>query len=248
MVYIILGMHKSGTTMLSEILHKSGINMGDFDESIDYYGGQKYEREDTSHAIWDVLDCREQHSLDTFPPFDQRTKQRELPALTTLIGRYNQQYTHWGFKEPRSLFVYEDIKSDLGEHKVVCVFRDLKDVVIHYLQFSGPNLKIMLKVIRAWKLYNEEMLRVIDRHQDDTELMLCNYKSFVADPQSVRILSDFVGRELVDVRKPRAKKKRSPKYLVYQRMAQAILLFNVYDWKSTDRQTKKVRARVAVGA
>ena len=44
MIYIILGMHKSGTTLISQILHKSGINMGNFNEDVSYDQGNKYER------------------------------------------------------------------------------------------------------------------------------------------------------------------------------------------------------------
>ncbi len=44
MIYVIFGMHKSGTTLVAEMLHKSGINMGDFDESVSYDIGNQYER------------------------------------------------------------------------------------------------------------------------------------------------------------------------------------------------------------
>lgn len=248
MVYIILGMHKSGTTMLSETLHKSGINMGDFDESINYYDGQKYERENISHAIWDVLDCRDNHSLDTFPPFDENIMKRELPALVSLVDQHNKQYINWGFKEPRALFVYGRIKSHLGQHKVICVYRNLKDVVLHYLQFAGLDLKSGIKVIKAWKLYNEEMLRVIRQNENDTELILCNYNSFVAKPESIDTLSTFVGQELVDVRKSSSRKKRGMRRRIHQVVANVILKFNLYDWKSVDRELKEMKTKVVVNA
>ncbi len=42
MLYVILGMHKSGTTMISEILHNSGISMGEWkDKSNNYDYGHK---------------------------------------------------------------------------------------------------------------------------------------------------------------------------------------------------------------
>lgn len=48
MIFVVLGMHKSGTTLVSQILHHSGIPMGDgFDENVTYDGGNKYEREST---------------------------------------------------------------------------------------------------------------------------------------------------------------------------------------------------------
>ena len=248
MVYIILGMHKSGTTMLSETLHKSGINMGDFDESINYYEGQKYEREDISHILWDVLDCRDQHSLDTFPPFDLEIMERELPALISLVNHHNKQYAHWGFKEPRALFVYEKIKAHLGKHKVICVYRNPKDVVLHYLRFAGLDLKSGLKAIKAWKLYNQEMLRVIRQNENDTELILCNYNSFVSKLKSIDTLSSFVGQEMVDVRKPQSRKKQGMRQRIHLLVAKTILRFNLYDWKSVNQEIETMKAQVAVNA
>ena len=44
MIYIVLGMHKSGTTLISEILHHSGINMTeDQNTQLNYDQGNFYE-------------------------------------------------------------------------------------------------------------------------------------------------------------------------------------------------------------
>ena len=41
MTYVVLGMHKSGTTLVAEILHRSGIPMVEATSSADYYAGNK---------------------------------------------------------------------------------------------------------------------------------------------------------------------------------------------------------------
>lgn len=233
MIYIILGMHKSGTTMLSEILHKSGINMGDFDLSIDYYNGQKYEREDTSHAIWDILDCREKHSLDTLPPFNEQIIRRHLPELVQLIKKYDNKYDKWGFKEPRSVFVYPYLKDQINDHKLICVYRDPFDVVLHYLQFFKYDLKRVLKSLKAWKAHNEEMVTIIESSKQ--ELILFNYRSFVKEIDSIDKLSDFVGVDLIDVRKPKKKKKKFEK-MIHHALANFLLSLNFYNWKSTQKK------------
>ena len=49
MIYVVLGMHKSGTTLVAKMLHASGINMGEsIDESADYSAGNHYERQSTA--------------------------------------------------------------------------------------------------------------------------------------------------------------------------------------------------------
>ena len=43
-IYVVLGMHKSGTTLISQILHHSGVNMGgaEIETSRSYDEGNKY--------------------------------------------------------------------------------------------------------------------------------------------------------------------------------------------------------------
>ncbi|MGM0484512.1 MAG: hypothetical protein ACQERI_08185, partial [Candidatus Krumholzibacteriota bacterium] len=45
MIFVLLGMHKSGTTLISRMLHESGINMcGEPCGEASYDAGNKYER------------------------------------------------------------------------------------------------------------------------------------------------------------------------------------------------------------
>ena len=55
MIFVILGMHKSGTTLVSQTLHASGINMGDFDSSLTYDTNNKFERHNTQELNRDML-------------------------------------------------------------------------------------------------------------------------------------------------------------------------------------------------
>ena len=65
MIYIVLGMHKSGTTLLSQILHHSGISMGEnFNESVSYSQGNKYERETTQQINKEILGDPTAYSID----------------------------------------------------------------------------------------------------------------------------------------------------------------------------------------
>ena len=229
-------MHKSGTTMLSETLHKSGINMGDFDESLNYYGGQKYERVDISHAIWDVLDCREKHSSETIPPFSQETILSNIDNLKQLIHEHDISYQDWGYKEPRTIFVYDYLSSSTPEHKIICVYRHPYNVVLHYLQFK-LRLKKALKALKAWKAYNEKMIDIV--HATDQEYILLNYNDFVKKKNSVKILSDFVGINLKDLRKPKTKRVTLKVYLQKQ-VANLIMTLNPYDWRHTYKKLEQL--------
>lgn len=74
MIYVIMGMHKSGTSLIAETLHKSGINMGYFDEQLSYDEANHYERWHTSELNHYLLGTTPRtHSLDRFVAPDRKS-------------------------------------------------------------------------------------------------------------------------------------------------------------------------------
>ena len=72
MVVVVLGMHKSGTSLISEILHYSGIDMIEQDSTLGYDEGFHHERRATSEINKDLLRSRGLHSLETIRKLDAR--------------------------------------------------------------------------------------------------------------------------------------------------------------------------------
>ena len=174
MIYIVLGMHKSGTTLISKTLHESGINMGTFDSRIDYYYGQKYERNEIHDVIINMLNANNMESLNTIPPFDENLILKNLSKFTNIVEECNFNYDLWGFKNPRTIFVYDYIKPHLGEHKLICIYRNLEGVVAHYSQYG---IRYILKAIKAWKIYNDKMIDILA--EADVDFILLNYEKFI---------------------------------------------------------------------
>ena len=69
MIYVVLGMHKSGTTLVSQILHHSGVNMGGADlatvRSSD--SGHTYSRAVTRSVPHALLGSPAKYSLPLLP-------------------------------------------------------------------------------------------------------------------------------------------------------------------------------------
>jgi len=59
MIYVILGMHKSGTTLVSSLLHNADINMIEDTAEQDYDKGGYYERESTLQLNYDILGLKD---------------------------------------------------------------------------------------------------------------------------------------------------------------------------------------------
>jgi len=87
MIYVILGMHKSGTTLISQILHKSGINMGEFNEDVSYDQGNQHERPAAQKINREILKCGDAHSLDVINSVHDLPSGSVVPGhIQTLVG------------------------------------------------------------------------------------------------------------------------------------------------------------------
>jgi hypothetical protein len=160
MIYVVLGMHKSGTTLISETLHESGINMGEFSDiqqGIGYDEGHKYERRETQQINRQILDGVLKAPFDLFwfrsrrgeldaagyvinddaaALVDVRELERRLSSqphqrqIDDLVARLQGHYSDWGFKDPRTCLTYPLWASSLPEHRLVLVYRHF-DPLLH---------------------------------------------------------------------------------------------------------------------
>jgi len=228
MKYIVLGMNKSGTTLITKILHESGINMGTFDSRIDYYKGQQYERNEIHDVIINMLNAKNIHSLDTIPPFNENLILKNFSKFINIIEECNLNYNLWGFKNPRTIFVYDYIKQHLGEHKLICIYRNLEKVVAHYSQY---NIRHILKVIKAWRIYNDKMINILAKA--DVEFILLNYEKFMSDSKQLQKLESFLNSPLKDCRnKIKKKTPSSYKKAISKYISNLFILFNVMGLKT----------------
>ena len=71
--FIILGMHKSGTTLVSQMLHQSGIAMVSDVDDRSYDQGNHFERLSTNMLNKQLLKCGEINSLRSSHPTGRKT-------------------------------------------------------------------------------------------------------------------------------------------------------------------------------
>lgn len=226
-------MHKSGTTLISQILDKSGINMGNFDKTISYDKGNQYERIECQNINMTILSCLHKHSLDVLKPIHSiPDNARVAMEIKRLINNLNRDHTFWGFKDPRTCLTYAIWKEYLPKHKVVCVFRHPLEVYHHY-QRNIPKYKINqrlktgYKTLKAWYIYNEQIVQRIRQNQID--YILIDFNKLISSFNYITKLERFTQRSLVDCRTRdlyRAKQRYS---FLYDFIKLLIKLFNGYD-------------------
>ena len=124
MIYIVLGMHKSGTTLVSQTLHLSGIDMGDgFDANVYYDLGHKYEREETWRLNENILAARDVHSTMIRRPPALKLSVTQQQAMKQIIEDNCDRHSDWGFKDPRTCLIYPEWEAALPPHKLIVVYR-----------------------------------------------------------------------------------------------------------------------------
>lgn len=204
MIIVVLGMHKSGTTLVSQILHESGINMGEFDKGVSYDQGNKYERQDALHLDMDILGAEDYEVLDLTPRGiaimngDQRARMKEI------INQCQAAHADWGFKDPRACLTYNLWAEELPEHKLVAVYRDPAEVwprfKWHGMRKHHTNFQRAKAYLSRWQEHNLNILKFLK--STHMEYLVMGYHDLMSGPDAFQILEKFVGKPLEDTRKP----------------------------------------------
>jgi len=145
-IVVVLGMHKSGTTLVARTLHEAGINMG-----VSKTGGYpqcKYEdRRALSIKSAILYDGRPRHSL-VLPTSDHDCRE-DIRIYATCRSKESE---NWGVKVPGITLCYDQWADALPTHKVIGVRRSLEGVQEHYAKTPrkpDPDL-----VQAVWSRYN----------------------------------------------------------------------------------------------
>lgn len=217
MIYVVLGMHKSGTTLLANILHHSGVNMlENLEARISYDKGNYYEREATQAFNREILKAKP--FIDGYLPLD-------LPApdeiemsedlrlrMRKFIQNCNEIYQNWGFKDPRTCLTYPAWASVLPEHKIISIYRSPNEIWPHFRRtrrfYSIPT--------RAWKYINrwfEHNKMILDYLQNtETDFLVLSHRELMKTQAEFDRLQDFVGIKLEDRRVDSLWRNRSKEY------------------------------------
>lgn len=210
MIYIILGMHKSGTTLVSRILHETGINMiSAFDPNGSYDEGNQYERIVINNLNNDLLSSHSKYSLDIIlrSPISVTAAQRQ--RMREFIEDCNNRYSDWGFKDPRTCLTYPVWAQVLPFHRIVVVFRSYTEVLSHYTSswWRQVDLVRTWKALRAWTHHNDHIIKIIQNTPNP--YVVLSYEALMTNTDEFDRLSKFVGHPLTDVRDKRQYRSRS---------------------------------------
>lgn len=216
MIYVVLGMGNSGTTLASELLHHSCIRMTDVEQDT-YDGGEKYEDPKFRVINMELLSrtdpsCLRPSQAPTSLTSDQRVRMRSL------IEGLHEANEDWGFKDPRTVVTYPLWRELLPEHRIVAVWRDPAGNWPRRrwrgLRRRYVNPWRAFCHLRQWCEYNEVILKYGAGRGDD--FLLINYESLINGNKEFERLETFIGCKLVDKRQPKLYRARGGGDLLFR--------------------------------
>lgn len=217
MVYIVLGMHKSGTTLVSKILHESGINMGYFNPDISYDEGNKYERMETLITNISLLNIKYKEPsifISTALKSESGISKLLISYIQRLVKDLNIQFVDWGFKDPRTCLTYRIWEKYIPDHKLIIVVRSPLEITKHYSKRGEfINITRIWRTLNAWHLHNFQILNYLQTTK--REFIIIDFSEFLTCSTSLHSLSEFTGRRLKDLRnKQLYRNKSKPNFIV----------------------------------
>lgn len=211
-VLIVLGMHRSGTSLVSSWLNKCGLNLGDH-----CLGGDKFNKEghfedlDFLHLHEEVLSYYKIIRTGLIPPFNFKLSEDYYKKLTDNIKFKNSQHRQWGWKEPRTCLFLDFYQEAIPDAKYVIVYRnyqfvveslcrrefnilnskynalDKKEQKLHYEYFEERVKEIQMATqvyLSTWIRYNKNLLKLMNS-VDKNNYVIVKYDRLVENDKTV---------------------------------------------------------------
>ncbi len=173
-IIVVTGMHRSGTSLISSILQRAGVNVGDnligsskgnprgHFEDVDFYNFH----EKILRRFGQSILVQDAATLGKITP-------EETQEALALIEQ-RSAYEVWGWKDPRTSLFLEFWHNLLPTACYVFVYRHPVEIVLSLLR-RGTDLEAQINPmasLRAWQVHNE---CILDFYQKHTEVcILCN--------------------------------------------------------------------------
>lgn len=165
-ILVVTGMHRSGTSLVSQYLQECGINMGrrlinlKAESVASAYNGH---HEDSDFVEFHERVLRNRRvsifvsNESRFPIKLREVERNEVLRLLEARKNFNQ----WGWKDPRTSLFLEFWQEMIPNAKYIFLFRDPLEVVDSLIRRNTDKAvsKSPVTALRAWKLYNKKIAR-----------------------------------------------------------------------------------------
>jgi len=164
-ILIIAGMHRSGTSLITNWLHRCGLQVGE--NLVGANAGNKEGHfEDTEFLKMheEILTDNGYPSTGLVAGANISVSEYHLEKLKAIIHIKNKHFEQWGWKEPRTCLFLDQYRKLLPQAKYLVITRDYGPVVNSLLKrdFEAIDVhKLSLKFSKRikWKMYRRNRAR-----------------------------------------------------------------------------------------
>lgn len=190
---VVIGMHRSGTSLLAQLLHASGVHLGDETDLL----GPAPDNEDGFWEHRGIVEVNDRlleaagWAWDRVPSPDVcRSARWDEPTrikAKDLVGSLWGSGRPWGWKDPRATITLPFWRDLVDELRVVIALRDPLEVAASLLKRNGLPLE---KGLALWRAYQEHAAAVTA----GLPTLVVHFGELVAHPeQETRRLLEFAG-------------------------------------------------------
>ncbi len=179
---VILGMHRTGTSMIAGVLQLAGVHMGMFRGRSGAEAARcnpKNFFEDRSFLDLNVavLKAAGTSAFEMVPQsvIDKVTGHGQ--AMLELVEQRDAVYEVWGFKDPRTLLVLDHWKRYLGNPLLVLTVRSQAAILQSLSRRSSPTRD---KALQTLERYDTLLLQILAGHR---EYIVMPYERTLQDPE-----------------------------------------------------------------
>ena len=196
-ILIITGMHRSGTSLISQYLNKCGIDIGkelinlDSISSDSAFNGHHEDKdfldfhESLLQKSWKIPFKKANYAFPTnefaLPLFIGQKEQLEAERIIQKRAKLEQ----WGWKDPRTSLFLDFWQQRLKDSTYLLLFRHPLTVVDSVVR-RGTDKTVIAKpeiALKTWILFNKKILSFQEKHQD--RCIVFNIQDIIESPSSL---------------------------------------------------------------
>jgi Sulfotransferase family len=178
---VVVGFHRSGTSLLTQLLHRAGLFVGD--KLLGALPSNPYGHYEDREVLEFHREVMDAHGVGWQVDGPQlfTLGRKHWAHMQDFAARRNAKHRIWGFKDPRVCFFLGPWKHIMPAAKFVIVYRDPIDCArslesrhaSDYLQDSGPadeHLRFFIEpdhALRMWDANNRAVVAFARNHVED---------------------------------------------------------------------------------
>lgn len=188
MVFILAGMHRSGTSMFARFMHESGINMGSefyFDDSSNKYGHY----EDMDFLILQRNELANQFGGEDWLVFHPFAHSDDFARKASLLFAKKADLNvenHWGWKDPRTTLFLKYWQTLNPEIRFIFLVRKPEAVVNSLCRLLKTRWSISQKAkyLKTYIHYNHEILTFCRQH-GQSNVVVVDHEQLIGNPEAI---------------------------------------------------------------